>query len=158
MSLPYEYFKNHTHIKDLQKLKDDELYYIIKLFYKELLYFNESEGFKLKGLIIACNETKDLINEFRFILNGFINVNKENCYTYCFHSDIEQLLSDMDKIENQLNKIKSVRLLKKSVNDLVDSCLLNIRLFYSFLNEIIPKWKYAYGIPDNIILFKHKFK
>ena len=36
MVLPYEYFKNKTHITDLQKLKDNELYFIIRLFYDEL--------------------------------------------------------------------------------------------------------------------------
>ena len=49
MSLPYEYFKNQTHIKDLQKLKDQELYFIISLFYNELEYFNQSKEFQLKG-------------------------------------------------------------------------------------------------------------
>ena len=137
MGLPYEYFRNQTHITDLQKLKDNELYFIIRLFYDELTYFNEFEGFKLKGLIIACNETKSLINDFRFILNGYIDIINENNLTFCSKSDIERLLSDMDKIEKQLNKIKSVRLLKKTVNDLVDSCLLNIRLFHTFLNDFI---------------------
>ena len=137
MSLPYEYFKNQTHITVLQKLKDNELYFIFRLFYDELAYFNEFEGFKLTGLIIACNETKALINDFRFILNGYINVINENNLTFCSKSDIERLLPDMDKIEKQLNKIKSVRLLKKTVNDLVDSCLLNIRLFYTFLNDFV---------------------
>ena len=137
MDLPYEYFRSETHIKDLPKLKDNELYFIIRLFYDELAYFNEFEGFKLKGLIIACNETKALFNDFRFILNGYINVINENNLTFCSKSDIERLLSDMDKIEKQLNKIKSVRLLKKTVNDLVDSCLLNIRLFYDFLSDFV---------------------
>ena len=137
MGLPYEYFRNQTHITDLQKLNDNELYFIIRLFYDELTYFNKFEGFKLKGLIIACNETKSLINDFRFILNGYIDVINENNLTFCSKSDIERLLSDMDKIEKQLNKIKSVRLLKKTVNDLVDSCLLNIRLFHTFLNDFI---------------------
>ena len=137
MDLPYEYFRSETHIKDLQKLKDNELYFIIRLFYDELAYFNEFEGFKLKGLIIACNETKALFNDFRFILNGYINVINENDLTFCSKSDIERLLSDMDKIEKQLNKIKSVRLLKKTVNDLVDSCLLNIRLFHTFLSDFL---------------------
>ena len=43
----------------------------------------------------------------------------------------------MDKIEEYLTKIKAVRLLKAKVNDLVNSCLLNIRLFYDFLNDFI---------------------
>ena len=137
MSLPYEYFKTKTHITDFQKLKDNELYFIIRLFYDELAYFNEFEGFQLKGLIIACNETKDLIKNFRFILNGYIDVINENNLTFCSKSDIERLLSDIDKIELQLTKVKAVRLLKKTVNDLVDSCLLNIRLFYCSLSDFI---------------------
>ena len=78
MVLPYEYFKNQSHIKDLQKLKDQELYFIIRLFYDELEYFNQSKEFKFKGLIIACNETKELIKKFRFILNVYIDVINEN--------------------------------------------------------------------------------
>ena len=137
MSLLYEYFRNQTHITDLEKLKDQDLYFIIMLFYDELAYFNQFEGFQLKGLIIACNETKDLIKNFRFILNGYMDVINENNLSFCSKSDIERLLSDMDKIEKQLIKIKAVRLLKKTVNDLVHSCLLNIRLFYDFLNNFI---------------------
>ena len=137
MFLPYEYFKTKTHITDLQKLKDNELYFIIRLFYDELAYFNKLEGFQLIGLNKACNNMKYLIKDIRFILNGYINVINENNLSFCPKSDIERLLSDMDKIEIQLTKIKAVRLLKKTVNDLVDSCLLNIRLFYSSLNDFI---------------------
>ena len=43
----------------------------------------------------------------------------------------------MDKIELELKKIMAVRLLKKKVNDLVDSCLLNIRILYSSLSDFI---------------------
>ena len=137
MGLPLEYFKNQTHITDLEELKDKELYFIIRLFYDELAYFNQFEGFQLKGLIIACNETKALIKDLRFILNGYMDVINENNLSFCSKVDIERLLSDMGKIEKYLNKIKAVRILKKTVNDLVDSCLLNIRLFYDFLNDFI---------------------
>ena len=71
MSLPIEYFTDQTHITDLEKLQYEKLYYIIRLFRDELEKFNE---FKLKGLIMACNEMKDLIKDFRFILNGYIRV------------------------------------------------------------------------------------
>ena len=74
MSLPIEYFIKQKHITDLEKLKDKELYFIIRLFRDELEKFNESEEFKLKGLIKVCNEMKDLIKNFRFILNGYIEV------------------------------------------------------------------------------------
>ena len=132
-----EYFKTLTHITDLQKLKDQELYFIIRLFKDELEYFNNFDGFKLQGLIKACNEIKDLIKDFRFILNGYINTINENDLSFCSITDIERLLSDMDKIENYLNRIKAIRLLKAKVNDLVDTCLLKIRILYDSLNDFI---------------------
>ena len=132
-----EYFKNQTHITDLQKLKDQELYFIIRLFRDELEYFNNFDGFKLEGLIIACNEMKDLTKDFRFILNGYMNIINENNLSFCSIIDIERLLSDMDKIENYLNRIKTIRLLKAKVNDLVDICLFKIRMLYDSLNEFI---------------------
>ena len=122
-----EYFINQTHITDLQKLKDQELFFIIRLFKDELEYFNNFDGFQLKGLIIACNEIKDLIKDIRFILNGYINIINENGLSFCSITDIERLLTDMDKIENYLKRIKVIRLLKAKVNDLVDTCLLYIR-------------------------------
>ena len=137
MSLPLEYFKNQTHITDLQKLIDQELYFIIRLFRDELEYFNQFDGFQLKGLIIACNEMKDLIKDIRFILNGYMNIINENDLSFCSKIDIERIISHMDKIEKYLNKIKKIRLLKAKVNDLVDTCLLFIRMLYGFLNEFI---------------------
>ena len=95
-----EYFIDQTHITDLQKLKDQELYFIIRLFKDELEYFNQFDGFKLKSLIIACNEMKDLIKDFRFILNCYIEVINNHNMPVCSITDIKQLLSDMDKIEN----------------------------------------------------------
>ena len=132
-----EYFKTLTHITDLQKLKDQELYFIVRLFRDELEYFNQFDGFQLKGLIIACNEMKDLIKDVRFILNSYMNEINENDLSFCSKIDIERLLSHMDKIENYLNRIKVIRLLKAKVNDLVDTCLLYIRMLYDFLNEFI---------------------
>ena len=137
MSLGFEYFKNQTHITDLQKLKDQELYFIVRLFRDELEYFNNFDGFQLKGLIIACNEMKDLIKDVRFILNSYMNIINENDLSFCSKIDIERLLLHMDKIENYLNKLKKIRLLKAKVNDLVDTCLLYIRMLYDFLNEFI---------------------
>ena len=137
MVLDLEYFKTQTHIKDLQKLKDEELFFIIRLFKDELEYFNNFNGFQLKGLIIACNETKELIKDFRFILNGYIDVINENDLTFCSITDIKNLLSEMDKIENYLNMIKAIRLLKTRVNELVDDCLLYIRILHGSLNDFI---------------------
>ena len=137
MVLPYEYFKNQSHIKDLQKLNNQELYFIIRLFYDELKYFNQSKEFKFKGLIIACNETKELIKKFRFILNVYIDVINENDLSFCSIEDINIILSKIDKIENYLNMIKNTRYLKTRVNELVDGCLLYIRILYDLLNDFI---------------------
>ena len=137
MVLPYEYFKNQTHIKDLQKLKDQELFFIIRLFKDELEYFKQSKGLQFKGLIIACNETKELIKEFRFILNDYIDVINENDLSFCSIKDINIILSKIDKIENYLNMIKGTRCLKTRVNELVDDCLLYIRILYDLLNDFL---------------------
>ena len=139
MSLGFEYFINQTHITDLQKLKDQELYFIIRLFKDELEYFNNFDGFKLQGLIIACNEMKDLIKDFRFILNGYVKLMAENNNNIPLESltAIEGLWSDINNIENYLNRIKTVRLLKEKVNELVDTCLLYIQIFYDSLSDFI---------------------
>ena len=137
MVLPYEYFKNLTHIKDLQKLKDQELFFIIRLFYDELEYFNQYKGFQLKGLIIACNETKELIKKFRFILNDYIDVINKNDLSFCSIKDIKIILLKMDIIENYLNMIKGIRYLRTRVNELVDVCLLYIRILHGLLNDFI---------------------
>ena len=146
MSLGIEYFIDQTHITDLQKLKDEELYFIIRLFRDELENFNKSDDFKLKGLIIACNEMKDLIKNFRFILNGYIEViyknnlplgSLRNIEGLLSVIDIKQLLTGMDKIENNLDKIKKVRLLKSKVNELTDMCLYEMRILYDSLSDFI---------------------
>ena len=136
MVLPYEYFKNKLHIKDLQKLKDQELYFIIKSF-NELEYFNQSKEFKFKDLINVCNETKELIKNICFILNNYIDVINENDLCFCSIEDINIILSKIDKIENYLNMIKNTRYLKTRVNELVDGCLLYIRILYDLLNDFI---------------------
>ena len=146
MSLPIGYFINQTHITDLQKLQDEELYHIIRLFRDELENFNESEEFKLKGLIIACNEMENLIKDFRFILNGYIEViyknnlpleSLRNIEGLVSAIDIKKLLTEMDKIENNIDKIKKVRLLKSKVNELTDICIYEMRILYDSLNDFI---------------------
>ena len=132
MSLPIEYFTDQTHITDLEKLQYEKLYYIIRIFRDELEKFNE---FKLKGLIMACNEIKDLIKDFRFILNGYIRViNKQFFY---LKEEIEELLKEMDKIENNLDKIKAVMLSKEKVDELGNKCLYKMQILYDSLNDFI---------------------
>ena len=138
MSLPYEYFKNKTHIIDLQKLKDNEIYFIIRSFYDELKNFNKMEGFNFKKTLInPCNKTKEIFKDLRYILNGYIDVINENDLSFCSKTDIERLLIQMDKIELEIKSLMAVRILKKKVNLLVDVCLLNLRVFYCVLNDFI---------------------
>ena len=133
-----EYFINQTYITDLQKLKDQELYFIIRLFNDELEKFNQFDGFQLKGLIIACNNMKNLIKDFRFILNGYLKlINENNNIPLTSLTDIEGLLSNINNIENYLIRIKRVKLLKAKVNDLVDICLLKMRFLYDLLSDFI---------------------
>ena len=149
MSLPIEYFTDQTHIRDLEKLQYEKLYHIIRLFRDELEKFNE---FKLKGLIIACNEIKDLIKDFRFILNGYIGViNKQ--LPFCLKEEIEELLKEMDKIENNLDKIKAFILSKEKVNELGNKCLYKMQILYDSLNDFIY-WESCFW--DNIDLEKKK--
>ena len=129
MSLPIEYFTDQTHITDLEKLQYEKLYHIIRIFRYEL------EKIKLKGLIIVCNEIKDLIKDFRFILNGYIRViNKQFFY---LKEEIEELLKEMDKIENNLDKIKAVMLSKEKVDELGNKCLYKMQILYDSLNDFI---------------------
>ena len=79
----------------------------------------------------------DLIKDLRFIFNGYMVVIEENDLTFCSKKDIERLLKDMDNIENYLIKIKAVRILKEKVNDLTDTCLLKMRMFYDSINDYL---------------------
>ena len=161
MSLPIEYFTDQTHITDLEKLQYKKLYHIIRIFRYEL------EKFKLKGLIIVCNKIKDLIKDFRFILNGYIRViNKQFFY---LKEEIEELLKEMDKIENNLDKIKAVMLSKEKVDELGNKCLYKMQILYDSLNDfiyrescfwdkidlekkeiIIKQWHYDVNMKDSI--------
>ena len=139
MSLPAEYFTDQTYLTDLQKLKEEKLYPIIRLFRRELENFNESEEFKLKGLIIACNEMKDLIKDFRFILNSYLKLMRQNDNDVLSDAlkDIEDLKSVINKIVIYLDKIKAVRLLKEKVDELVEKCIYEMRILYDSLSEFI---------------------
>ena len=146
MGLDLEYFKKQKHISDLQKLNENELYFIIRLLRDELEEFNINDGFKAKGIIIACNETFELLKkDFRFILNGYMDVIKENDLSFCDKTDIERLLSNIDTIDNYLTKIKAVRISKEKVNDLVDTCLLNMRMFYDSMDKYVIDEYYTWG-------------
>ena len=130
MSLPYEYFKNQTHIKDLKKLNDNELYFIIRSSYDLIEKLNDNEISQLKDLNKLYNNTKETINNIKFILNEYINIFQERV-------DIENILYEMDKIENQLNILKSNRIKRKNISKLVNNIVLHIRLLHLLINELL---------------------
>ena len=139
MGLDLEYFKNQMHVSDLQKLNENELKFIIHLLGDELEEFNINDGFKPNGIIIACNKTTDLFKDFRFILYGYMDVINENDLSFCDKMSIDRLILNIDLIINNLERIKKVRILKEKINDLVDTCLLNLRVFYDSMNDYITE-------------------
>ena len=144
MGLDLEYVKNQTHISDLQKLNEKELYFIIRLLQDELKEFNINDGFEVKDIIKTCNKTFELLKDFRFILYGYMDVMRENDLSFCDKTNTERLISNIDTIDNYLTKIKAVRVSKEKVNDLVDTCLLNMRLFYDSMDEYITEEYYLW--------------
>ena len=102
MVLDLNYFSNQIHVDDLQKLNENELKFIIRLFQDEL-----NDGFKLKGIIKACNKTSDLLKDFRFILYGYMDVIKENDLSFCYKTNTVHLILDITKIDIYLTKIKT---------------------------------------------------
>ena len=105
----------------------------------ELEEFNINDGFKTKGIIIACNETFDLLKDFSFILYGYMDVLKENDLPFCNKTDTKRLISNIDMIVNNLTRIKAVRVSKEKVNDLGETCLLNLRVFYDLMDSYITE-------------------
>ena len=130
MSLPFEYFKNQSHITDLKKLNDNELYFIIRSSYDLIEKLNDNEVSQLKDLNKLYNNTKETINNIKFILNEYINIFQERV-------DIENILYETDKIENQLNLLKSNRIKRKNICKLVNNILLHIRLLHLLINELL---------------------
>ena len=139
MGLDLEYFKNQMHVSDLQKLNENELKFIIRLFEDDLEELNINDGFETKDIIKTCNKVFDLFKDFSFILYGYMDVLRENDLPFCDKTNTERLISNIDTIVNNLIKIKAVRVSKEKVNDLVDTCLLNLRVFYGSMNDYITE-------------------
>ena len=139
MGLDLEYFKNQMHVSDLQKLNENELKFIIRLFEDVLEEFNINDGFETKDIIKTCNKVFDLFKDFSFILYGYMDVLRENDIPFCDKTNTERLISNMDSIINNLKRINAVRVSKEKVNDLVDTCLLNLQVFYGSMNDYITE-------------------
>ena len=133
------------HINDLINLNEKESKFIIRLLGDELEEFNNLHGFKKKGLIIAYEKIFSLFKDFRYIIHGYNYAIEKYNLSFCNKTDTKRLVSNIKTIVNNLPKIKAVRVSKEKINDLVDTCLLNLRVFYDSMDEYITEeyniWK-----------------
>ena len=130
MSLLNEYFKNKTHIEDLQKLKDDKLYPIIQELKKELEKLNNIKNTQLKDLKKLCNETTEIIKDIRLILISYKDAYYQEMSNHnnIKRENINELLYEMERIELILKDLKALKINTKKVNKLVTDLLIFIRL------------------------------
>ena len=138
MSLLNEYFKNKTHIEDLQKLKDDKLYPIIQEFKKELEKLTNIKNTQLKDLKKLCNETTEIIKDIRLILMSYKGVYYEEMSNHnnIKRENINELLYEMEKIELILKDLKALKINTRKVNKLVNDLLIFIRLLSLTITEL----------------------
>ena len=92
---------------------------------------------KLKDLNKLCVKAIDIFKDIRFILNGYITVLQENYYNVEEKEAIEGILYELDKIENNLNILKSLKINGKRVNKLVSDLLIFVRLLYLTLSDLL---------------------
>ena len=136
MSLPFEYFKNMEHIEDLQKLKDDKLYFIIQAFYKELEKLNNIKNTQLKDLKKLCDETTEIIKKIGFILMSYKMVYQKDYYNDKEREAIDDILYEMDKINSFIKDLKALKINTKKVNKLTKDLLIFIRLLNLTISEL----------------------
>ena len=138
MSLPFEYFKNMEHIADLQKLKDDKLYFIIQAFYKELEKLDKIKNAQLKDLKKLCNETTEIIKKIRFILSSYKDAYYEEMSNQNNRKreNINDIIYEIDKIELFLKHLKTLKINSIKVKKLVNDLLIFIRLLSLTISEL----------------------
>ena len=138
MSLPFEYFKNMEHIEDLQKLKDDKLYFIIQEFKKELEKLTNIKNTQLKNLKKLCNETTEIIKDIRLILMSYKDVYYEemNTQNNIKKENINDIIYEIDKIELLLKDLKNLKINSRKVNKLTNDLLIFIRLLNLTITEL----------------------
>ena len=111
MGLDLEYFKNQTHINDLNNFNNKDLFFLIRLLQDDLNKINNiNDGFISKGLIKECFKASDLFKDFSFILCGYIDVIDENNLSFCDKTKTEQLINKIDAIKEDLKTILEVKL------------------------------------------------
>ena len=136
MSLPFEYFKNKTYIKDLKKLKNDKLYPIIEEFKKEIEKLNNIKTTQLKDLKKLCDETANIIKNIGFILNDYKNLYQKDYYNNKEKEAIKDILEEMDKINFFIKDLKTLKINSLKVKKLVYDLLIFIRLLNLTISEL----------------------
>ena len=136
MSLPFEYFINKKHMEDLQKLKDVELYRIIKAFYKELEKLNNIKNAQLKDLKKLCDETTEIIKHIKLILSAYKNVYQKDYYNDEEREIIDEILYELDKINFYIKDLKTLKINSKRAYKLVNDLLIFIRLLNLTISEL----------------------
>ena len=133
----YEYFRNNKHIKELQNLNNDKLYYLIQEFYKEIENLNDKKNTQLKDLKKLCDETTEIIKDIKIILISYKCVYYEEMNTpnNIKRESINDILEEMEYIELILKDLKNLKINSLKVKKLTDDLLLFIRL----LNLLITK-------------------
>ena len=138
MSLPFEYFKNMEHIEDLQKLKDDKLYFIIQEFYKELEKLDKIKNTQLKDLKKLCNETTEILKKIRLILSSYKDVYYEemNNQNNRKRENINDMIYEINNIELLLKDLKTLKINSAKVKKLTNDLLIFIRLLSYTISEL----------------------
>ena len=138
MSLPFEYFKNMEHIKDLQKLKDDKLYFIIQEFKKELEKLTNIKNTQLKDLKKLCNETTEILKKIRLILSSYKDAyyKEMNNQNNRKRENINDMIYEIDNIELLLKDLKTLKINSAKVKKLTNDLLIFIRLLSYTINEL----------------------
>ena len=139
MSLSYyEYFKNNKHIKELQNLNNDKLYYLIQKFYKEIENLNDKKNTQLKYLKKLCNETTEIIKDIKIILISYKCVYYEEMSNQNNRKreNINDILNEMEYIELILKDLKNLKINSFKVKKLTDDLLIFIRLLNLLITEL----------------------
>ena len=139
MSLSYyEYFRNNKHIKELQNLNNDKLYYLIQEFYKEIENLNDKKNTQLKDLKKLCNETTEIIKDIKIILISYKCVYYEEMSNQNNRKreNINDILYEMEHIELILKDLKNLKINSFKVKKLTDDLLIFIRLLNLLITEL----------------------
>ena len=138
LSYSYEYFKNNKHIKDLQNLNNDKLYYLIQKFYKEIENLNDKKNTQLKYSKQLCDETTEIIKDIKTILISYKCVYYEEMSNQNNRKreNINDILNEMEYIEFILKDLKNLKINSFKVEKLTDNLLIFIRLLNLLITEL----------------------